>query len=169
LDDKEPAVIATLEPGAYTAVLRGANQAEGIAVIEIYDLQVGTESELANLAARTFVRTGDDVLVGGFILSGGRSTGILLRAIGPSLAGSVPNELQNPEMELFDPQGIRIAENDDWRKARNAAQIEATGAAPTHDKEAAILMGLSAGNYTAVVRGVGNGTGVGVVEIYRLQ
>ena len=168
-DDKEPAVIATLESGAYTAVLRGANQTQGIAVVEIYDLQAGSQSELANLAARTFVRTGDDVLVGGFILTGGNSTGILLRAIGPSLAGSVPNELQDPTMELFNPEGLKVAENNDWRKAPNAAQIEATGAAPTHDREAAILMGLSAGNYTAIVRGVSNGTGVGVVEIYRLQ
>ena len=168
-EDEEAAVVAPLEAGPYTAVVRGAGGTQGIGVIEIYDLQVGSSSELANLAARAFVATGDNLLVGGFILNGAPAGGILLRAIGPSLAGRVPNELQDPTMELFDPQGLKIAENDDWRKARNEAQIEATGAAPTHEKEAAILMGLSAGNYTAVVRGVGNGTGNGVVEIYRLQ
>ena len=169
LDDREAAVVLKLEPGAYTAVLRGAGASQGIGVIEIYDLQGTTESFLANLAARAFVATDDNVIIGGFFVEGGPPKRVLLRGIGPSLAGSVPEELQDPTIELVDAQGATVGENDDWRSARNVTEIEASGAAPTHEKEAAIAVTVSAGSYTAIVRGARGGTGNGVVEIYRLD
>ncbi|HSH39646.1 MAG TPA: hypothetical protein VK993_12770 [Chthoniobacterales bacterium] len=166
-EDREAAVIATLEPGIYTAILRGANQTEGIGVVEIYDTQVTSQSELANLASRAFVSKGDDVLIGGFIVNGGPSGGVLLRAIGPSLAGTVPDELRDPTIEVINAEGVKVGENDNWRDGRNAAQIQASGAAPNDDRESAVIVPVTAGPYTATVRGKNGTTGNGVVEIYR--
>jgi hypothetical protein len=92
---------------------------------------------------------------------------VLLRAIGPSLAG-IPNALQNPRLELRDGSGTLVAFNNDWRDTQEQA-IEATGIPPSDDHEAAILWVLSPGNYTAIVQSEGSGTGVGLVEIYNLQ
>ena len=168
-DDAEAAILRTLAPGTYTAILQGAAGAQGIGVVEIYDLEPNTGSELANLAARAFVSTDDNVLIGGVILSGVNPSRVMLRGIGPSLSGSLPNALVNPTMELFNGNGDLLARNDNWRDAPNAAEIEATGIAPGNDAESAILMPLSAGQYTAVVSGVDRGTGNGVVEAYRLD
>jgi hypothetical protein len=168
-EDREAAIVATLQPGSYTALLRGAGDTEGIGVIEIYDLQTSESAELANLAARAFVSTGDNVLIGGLIVQGAPAKAVLIRAIGSSLAETVPDALQDPTVELINAEGMKVGENDDWREARNAAAMESTGAAPTHDKEAAILMALPAGPYTATVRGKNNGKGIGVIEIYRIQ
>lgn len=168
-DDKESAIVATLEPGAYTAVLRGAGETEGIAVVEIYDTRTSDEAMLSNLASRAFVATGDNILIGGFIIEGGPARNVLVRAIGTSLAGVVPDELRDPTIELIDGQGVKVGENDDWRRASNAAGIEGSGAAPSSDKESAILVAVTAGVYTATVRGAGGTTGTGVIEIYRLQ
>ena len=167
-EDREAAIIADLEAGSYTAILRGANATEGIAVIEIYDLQLGTQAELANLASRAFVSTGDNVLIGGFIVNGGGAARVLVRAIGSSLAGAVPDELEDPTIEVTNAEGAKVVENDNWRSSPNAAEIEATGAAPSDDREAAGTASVTAGPYTAVVRGARGSTGVGVVEIYRL-
>jgi hypothetical protein len=168
-EDEEAAIVATLEPGSYTAVLRGANETEGIGVVEVYDLQSSASAELANLAARAFVSTGDNVLIGGLIVQGGPAKGVLIRAIGSSLTEALPDALQDPTLELVNAEGMKIGENDDWREARNAAAIESTGAAPAHDKESAILIALTAGPYTATVRGKNNGKGIGVIEIYRIE
>lgn len=168
-EDKEAAIIATLEPGAYTAVLRGSGDTQGIGVIEIYDLQTSSEAKLSNLASRAFVSTGDNILIGGFIIQGGPPQNVLVRAIGTSLAGVVPNELRDPTIELIDGQGVKVGENDDWRQASNAAAIEGSGAAPSNDKESAILAPVMAGPYTATLRGRGSATGTAVVEIYRLD
>jgi hypothetical protein len=124
---------------------------------------------LANLAARAFVSTGDNILVGGLILNGVTPKRVMLRGIGPSLSASLPNALANPTMQLFNGNGDSLATNDNWKDAPNAAEITATGIAPTNDAESAILMPLGPGAYTAVVNGVNNGTGNGVVEIYRLD
>jgi hypothetical protein len=167
-EDKEGAIIATLEPGSYTAVLRGVDETEGIGVIEIYDLQSRADAELSNLASRAFVSSGDNVLIGGLIVHGGPPKRVLVRAIGSSLAETVPDALQDPTIELVNGEGAKVGENDNWRDSSNPAEIEATGAAPSHDKESAIVATLSAGPYTATVRGKNNGTGIGVVEIYRL-
>ena len=168
-DDNEAAIVMTLAPGTYTAVLQGANGSQGIGVVEIYDLEPTAGPELANLAARAFVSTGDNILVGGVILNGVTPKRVLLRGIGPSLSGSLPNALANPTMQLFNGNGDSLATNDNWKDAPNAGEITATGIAPTNDAESAILLPLGPGLYTAVVNGVDNGTGNGVVEIYRLD
>ena len=168
-NDSESAILRTLAPGTYTAVLRGVNANQGIGVVEIYDLEPTSGSELANLAARAFVSTGDNILIGGVILNGVTPKRVLLRGIGPSLSGSLPNALANPTMELVNGNGDRLGQNDNWRDASNASEIEGTGIAPSNDSESAILMSLSAGPYTAVLSGVENGTGNAVVEAYRLD
>jgi sugar lactone lactonase YvrE len=126
---------------------------------------------LLNLSNRGFVQTGDSVLFAGFIVGGNGEANatIVVRGIGPSLtAFGVPNVLGNPIIEVRDGTGAFITQNDDW-KGPQQAQIQATGLAPTNDKESAVLVTLPAGQYTAIVRGVGNSTGNAVVEVFNLQ
>ena len=167
----ESAILATLEPGAYTVVLAGKDGGTGIGLVEVYDLdQLQLDSMLANISTRGLVGTGDDVLIGGFILGpdGGASSTILVRAIGPSLAAAqVAGPLEDPEIELYDSNGASIAFNDNWKDSQET-QIGATGLAPTDDRESAILSTLAPGAYTAIVRGALDATGVGLVEVYRL-
>jgi hypothetical protein len=170
LNDSESAIIATLSPGAYTAVVRGANNTTGIAVVEGYDLDADQSSKLANISTRGFIQTGDNVMIGGFIMGGGTgATRVVMRGIGPSLgAFGITNPLVDPMIELHDANGALIDSNDDWRT--NQAVILSTGLAPTHDAESALLLPNPApGAYTAVLRGKNNGTGVGVVEVYVFQ
>ncbi|MFN2477100.1 MAG: hypothetical protein ABR526_12265, partial [Chthoniobacterales bacterium] len=167
-DDRESAIVRRLDPGNYTAVLRGANETEGIALAEVYDLDAGGASELANISTRGSVETSDNVLIGGFILRG-NSANVLLRAIGPELtARGVPNPLQDPTMELFNANGAKLAANDNWTDTQRA-EISATGIAPTDERESAILRSLPGGNYTAVVRGKDGSSGIGLIEAYRLS
>jgi hypothetical protein len=166
-DDREAAIVKQLAPGNYTAVLRGAGDTEGIALAEVYDLDAGGDSELANISTRGPVETGDNVLIGGFILRGTSAT-VLLRAIGPELtAHGVPNALQDPTLELRDINGTLLMANDNWKESQEPA-ISGTGIAPTDDRESAILQSLPGGNYTAIVRGKNNSVGVGLVEAYRI-
>lgn len=164
---KESAIMRTLNPGAYTAVVRGKNNTIGTAVVEAYDLDPTNNSKLANLSTRGFVQTGDNILIAGFI-AGNRNANInvLLRAMGPSLAGQVPTALADPIMELHDSNGATMAINDNWQDTQKT-QIEQTGIAPGNAKESAILASLPPGAYTAIVRGV-NGTGNGLVEVYNI-
>lgn len=167
-DDRESAIVKQLAPGNYTAVVRGANGTEGIALAEVYDLDTGGDGELANISTRGPVETGDNILIGGFILRGNQAT-VLLRAIGPELTShGVPNALQDPTMELRDINGALIMTNDNW-KDNQQTDINGTGIAPTDDRESAILKLLTGGNYTAIVRGKDNSVGVAVVEAYRLK
>jgi hypothetical protein len=167
-DDRESAIVRQLAPGLYTAVLRGANNTEGVALAEVYDLDAGGTSELANISTRGPVETGDNILIGGFILRGNSAT-VLLRAIGPALTAlGVPNALQDPTMELRDINGALLMANDDW-KENQEADISGTGIAPTDERESAILRLLPGGNYTAIVRGKDNSVGIGLVEAYRLN
>lgn len=167
-DDRESAIVRQLDPGNYTAVLRGANETEGIAIAEVYDLDAGGTSELANISTRGSVETSDNILIGGFILRG-NSAPVLLRAIGPSLSGSrVPNALQDPTMELRDVNGTLLAANDNWKDSQQA-EISATSIAPADDRESAILRSLPGGSYTAIVRGKGDTSGVGLIEAYKLR
>ncbi|PYJ09852.1 MAG: hypothetical protein DMF06_08520 [Verrucomicrobia bacterium] len=166
-NDAESAIVALLNPGAYTAVVRGANNATGIAVVEAYDLDAGTSSKLANISTRGFVQTGDNVMIGGFIL--GRGTGassVVIRGIGPSLvAFGISNPLSDPMLDLYNSNGTLIDSNDDWRT--NQAAIMATGLQPSVDAESALLMTNPApGAYTTILRGKNSGTGVGVIEVY---
>ena len=169
-DEREAMIIRTLLPGAYTAILRGKDDSTGIGLVEAYDQQQGALSELANISTRGFVDTGDNVVIGGFILGAHNgATNIVLRAIGPSLEDrGVPNSLADPTLELFDGDGNPIATNDDW-KDNQRNEIEATGLQPTRDSEAALFQSLGPGLYTAIVRGKGDTTGVGLVEVYNVR
>ena len=167
----ESAIVRTLDPGTYTALLRGRGDTSGIGLVEVYDLGPTATSKLANISTRGLVGVGDDVMIGGLIISGGtgQSAKILVRAIGPSLTDfGVPGALPDPALELRDNNGALIASNDNWRSEQEAAII-ATHLAPTRDVESAIIGTLTPGNYTAIVRGVNAVTGVGLVEAYNLQ
>lgn len=166
----ESAIVATLPPGAYTAIVRGQNDATGVGLVEAYDLESFADSKLANISTRGFVDLGENVMIGGLIAGPQNGVGgrMLVRGIGPSLSASVPDALQDPSLELRDGSGTLVAANDDWRETQQA-DIEATGIPPTNNKESAILSTLAPGGYTAIVRGVGNTTGVGLVEVYNLQ
>ncbi|MDP9100055.1 MAG: hypothetical protein M3N48_13855 [Verrucomicrobiota bacterium] len=170
-NDLESAILRSLAPGSYTAVLRGKNNLTGIGVVESYDLDQTANSKLANIATRGFVDINENVMIGGLIVGGHNGSGarVLVRAIGPSLtAFGVPGALSDPIVELRDGNGSKVAENDNWKNTQQA-EIEATALAPTNDMESAILTTLPAGNFTAVVRGSNNTTGVALVEVYNVQ
>lgn len=150
---------------AYTAVLRGAGGATGVALVEIYDLDRSHESQLANISSRGFVRTGEGVMIGGLIVGGIDPERTIIRAIGPSLPFG--DKLSDPVLELYNGNGEALASNDDWRTDQEA-EIIATTIPPSHDRESAIVRTLSPAPYTAVVRGVNDTTGVAVIEVYQL-
>jgi hypothetical protein len=166
----ESAIMATLPPGAYTAVVRGQGNGTGVGLVEAYDLESWADAKLGNISTRGFVDAGENVMIGGLIAGPVSSaTGlILVRAIGPSLSAfGVANALQDPTLELHDGNGGLLASNNDWGDTQQTA-IQATGLAPSNAKESAILSTLSPGGYTAVVRGADNTTGVALVEVYQL-
>jgi hypothetical protein len=165
--DYDSAIVATLAPGHHTAIIRGYAHSTGVALVEVYDLDPGSDSRLAEVSTRGNVKTGDEVLIGGFIVLNS-ATNVLLRAIGPELtAFGVVNALQNPTLELRDGNAALIEANDDW-KSNNQQAITDTGLAPTDDRESAILRSVVPGHYTALVRGKDNTAGIALVEIYRL-
>lgn len=167
-NDNESALVATLNPGLYTTVVSGANGGTGVGLVEVYDLDATVDSKLANISTRGFVGTEDNVLIGGFIVLGDNTTSTLIRAIGPSLTAlGVNNALLDPELELHDQDGALIFSNDDWKNDQES-EIAATGIPPSDDAESAIVMTLTPGNYTAIVSGKSNTTGVALVEIYQL-
>ena len=168
-NEAEAAIVTTLEPGAYTAIVGGANNSTGIALVEIYDLDAVSNSKLANISTRGFVQTGDNVMIGGFIYLGGTgATNVLLRGIGPSLAGvGITNALNDPVLSVFNSNGALVDANDNWQQSPQAGDIQAAGFAPTNNSESALLLpGLARGPYTAILRGANDLTGVGVVEVY---
>jgi hypothetical protein len=166
-NDAEAALIASLPPGNYTAQVRGANNTTGIGVAEAYDLSLSSAAKLANVSTRGFVQTGDNLMIGGFIIVN-NPLKVVVRGIGPSLAAfGVQNFLVNPTLELHGANGAVILANDDW-KTNQQAEIEATGLQPANNLESALVITLQPGNYTAQLRGNSNGVGVGVVEVYAL-
>ncbi len=176
-NDLESALIATLAPGNYTAILAGKNNGTGVGLVELYDLSQGAKARLANISTRGFVDTGDNVMIGGFIVGGTQGIApakVVARAIGPSLAAfGVQNTLADPTLELHDGNGTTLATNDNWKLRADGssqqAEIEATTLAPGNDLESALVQSVPPGNYTAIVRGKNNTTGVGLVEVYNLQ
>jgi N-acetylneuraminic acid mutarotase len=174
-NDLESALVATLNPGAYTAILAGKNGGTGVGLVEVYDLAQAANSKLANISTRGFVDTGNNVMIGGLIVgagSGGGTAKIIVRALGPSLP--VAGALADPTLELHDGSGTTIATNDNWKindqtGQSQEADIRATTIPPTNDMESALLATLAPGSYTAIVRGKNNTTGVGLVEVYNLQ
>ncbi|HEY2103350.1 MAG TPA: CSLREA domain-containing protein [Chthoniobacterales bacterium] len=166
-NDLESAIVRTLAPGAYTAIVRGKNGGTGIGLVEAFDADLAANSKLINISTRGFVDTGNNVMIGGFIIGGaGGSAKVVVRAIGASLLQfGIQNALADPTLTLFDGNGTQIGFNDNWKDTQQA-DIQATGHAPTNDFESAIFMTLSAGNYTAIVRGKNSSTGVGLVEVF---
>lgn len=167
VDGHESLISATLAEGVYTAVLRGANGATGVGLIELYDLDPAS-SQIINISTRGQVNLGGDAMIGGFIIGGDEPTSVIVRAIGPSLAAAnIPNPLPDPALELYDGNGSLIFSNDNWRSSQ-ADQIINTGLAPTDDRESAIVATLEPGNYTALVRDAAAAQGVALVEVYNL-
>src|ERR1700730_17618784 len=167
----ESAIIATLQPGNYTAIVRGVNNATGIALVEGYELD-STATRLVNISTRGHVGFGNDVLIGGFIVTGSDSKTVIVRALGPSLvtgAHPLAGVLVNPVLELHDGSGNLLSSNDDWVNSPQFSAIVASGLAPPNSLESAILTTLGPGTYTAIVRGANNTTGIGLVEVYDLD
>jgi hypothetical protein len=169
-DAHESAIHITLPPGAYTAIVKGRHMTTGVALVEVYDLDADTETQLANISTRGFVQSGDHVMIAGFILAGGSGgSRVIVRGIGPSLAAAgVAQALADPTLELRDSNGVSIAFNDNWKEAQQV-EVEATGIPPLDDRESAIVASLPAGPYTAVLGGRGGNAGVGLIEVYNLK
>jgi hypothetical protein len=175
-NDLESALVATLNPGAYTAILADKNGTTGVGLVEVYDLTQAVNSQVANISTRGFVDIDNNVMIGGVIVgpNATASARVLVRAIGPSLQNvGIANALQDPTLELHNGSGMTIATNDNWKTRSDGgsqqAEIEATTIPPTNDLESALLEALAPGNYTAIVRGTNNTTGVALVEVYNLQ
>ena len=174
-DNREPAIVQTLAPGAYTAIVRGMNDTVGAALLEVYDLDQSSASLITNISTRGPVETDANVMIGGFIIGGGLgsdgdgSSKVLVRGIGPELTNfGIADALQDPQIELFDGNGNLLTSNDNWKDSQQAA-IQATGLAPRDERESAILTTLIQGNWTAIMHGKNNATGVGLIEVYRIQ
>ncbi len=187
----ESAILITLPPGAYTAIVTGFAGATGVGLVEVFEAEASLLSELSNISTRGFVQSGANVMIGGVIIEGDTLATVLIRARGPSMSGApffVPGTLANPFMQIFSGQNV-IAQNDNWQDAPNcpdlscggAAQITATGLDPCTPNpgqaasppgcalESAMLITLPPGAYTAIVSGVGGGTGVGIVEVFEID
>jgi len=171
-NDSESAIVATLPPGAYTAIVRGTGNSSGVALVEIYDLSEGVDSKMANLSTRAFVSTGEDIVIAGFLLSEASLSGnkVVIRGIGPSLApGSFPAStvLPDPTLELRDTNGTLLMGNDNWQdNAVQAAELMAAGLAPVSNLESGIVAILPPGLYTALLSGRNDSTGIGLIEVY---
>jgi hypothetical protein len=167
-NDLESAILATLSPGSYTAIMSGKDNGTGVGLVEVYDLDdPNSLTYLANISTRGFVQLDDKAMIGGFIIGAGGQTGqVVVRAIGPSLTTIIPEALQDPTLNLFNADGVIVAVNDDWQDATNEAALEATGLAPSDARESAILADLAPGTYTAIVEGKAATSGVGLVEVY---
>jgi hypothetical protein len=174
----ESAIIANLQPGNYTAIVRGVNNTTGIGLVEVYDLSPDTTSLLGNISTRGFVQTGDNVMIGGFIVQGAGAKRVIIRAIGPELTQyGIPNPLANPTLELHNGTGALIGFNDNWQTtilggvitSDQVSDIQNSGHVPTAANESAIIADLQPGSYTAIVRGVNNTTGIALVEVYDLN
>ena len=166
-NDLESAIVRTVTPDNYTAIVRGVGNGTGIALVEVYDLDRTGDSKLANISSRGLVQTGDNVIIGGFIVLGSDSQKVIVRALGPSTG--VPGAMANPTLELYDVNGAILEANDDWQQSANKQAIIDSTIPPTNDAESAIVRTLTPGNYTAIVRGANDSTGVAVVEVYALN
>ncbi len=189
---EESALLVTLAPGGYTAIVSGVGGTSGMGLVEVFE--VGTSSStLINISTRARVQTGDNVMIGGFYIGGADPKTVLIRARGGSLGGAPfnnPGVLANPTMQLYSGATV-IAQNNDWQTTDplclspatacgNAAQISGTGldpcqpnpgqsvAPPGCAEESALLVTLAPGGYTAIVSGVGGTSGMGLVEVFEV-
>ena len=171
-NDLESAIIMTLPPANYTAVVRGDQNTTGIGVVEVYDLDQTVDSLLANISSRGLVKTGNNVMIGGFIIGGGNAGAkVALRAIGPSLGPQgVANPLPDPTLELRDGNGALLTSNDNWKDdPAQAAELMAVGIQPQNDFESALVAILPPGPSTGIVAGKAGAIGVALVEVYHLR
>ena len=178
--DLESAIVIGLTPGPYTAIVAGKNGATGIALVDVYDLGTGIllgnagSAQLGDISTRGFVDTGDNVMIGGFIIQS-VATRVVVRAIGPSLSAfGIAGPLQDPTLELKNANGVTLISNDDWQQGRppeEIQEIQKLGLAPSDPRESALITtpALAPGQYTAIVSGKGATTGVALVEVYALQ
>ena len=171
-NDLESAILQILQPGNYTAILSGKNSTTGVGLVEVYDVSPGVFAQLTNVSTRGFVGTNQDVMIGGFITSGGNdSTQIVVRGLGPTLGQppfNIPGVLADPFLSLRDANGNVLYNNNDWKDSQQA-EIQATGLAPPNDLESAIVRTVAPGNYTAILSGRNGTTGIGLVEVYKLK
>ncbi len=170
-NDLEAAICVTLDPGAYTAILRGKNNATGVGLVEVYDLDSGNSSQLANISTRGLVLTGSNVMIGGFILGGNGDTHVVVRGIGPSLVkAGITGFLADPTLELHDGNGALLVQNDNWQDdPTSASQLTALGLAPQNAAESGIYRSLPPGSFTAILAGKDGGTGIGLLEVYNVH
>jgi uncharacterized delta-60 repeat protein len=167
-NDLESALIVPLAPGNYTAVVRGLGDTVGTGVVDAFDLDIGSAARLANIATRGLVQPGDQLMIAGFIVQNG-AVKLVVRAIGPSLVQfGISNALPDTTLQLRNQQGAIVLENDDWKSSQRQ-ELESIGLQPSHDLEAALVATIPPGQYTAQVRGKGDATGIGVVQVYFLQ
>jgi hypothetical protein len=166
----ESAIVRTLAPGAYTAVVDGKNGSIGTALVEVYDLSPSSNSTLGNISTRGAVGPQGDVMIGGFIVSGtSGNTRVLVRTVGPSLiSAGITDAMPDPMLELRDVNGALIAANDNWREGAET-EIEESRLAPSNDLESAIITTLPSGPYTAVIHERNGQSGIGLFEVYNLQ
>jgi hypothetical protein len=171
-DDRESVIIATLAPGAYTALLTGKSQTTGVGLVEVYDGNPAVSAQLANISTRGFVQTGNNVLIGGFILgNSNENSNIVVRGRGPSLAQfGLSNVLADPTLEIHNSSGTTLISNDDWESDPvSAAQLTANGLVLTDPKESGIFITLPPGQFTAILLGKNGGAGIGLVEIFSVH
>jgi hypothetical protein len=170
-DPRESAIIMTLSPGNYTAVVSGSRNGQGVGLVDAYELDANG-TRLVNISTRGRVGLSDEAMIGGFIVQGGNAKRVIVRALGPSLAtgtNPVAGALANPVLELRDGSGVLVALNDNWINSPQYAEIVASTVPPPNPMESAIIATCGPGNYTAIVRGVNNTSGVGLVEVYDLD
>jgi len=166
----ESAAAVSLAPGAYTVIVSGKDPTPGIGLVELYDVSPLSNSTLSNMSTRGSVGTVDNVLISGFIVGDVGSSTVVVRALGPSLAShGVSGVLSDPTLEIFDSTGSIIASNDNWLDNINWIDVRKNALSPMAQQESALVLHLPAGNYTAIVRGANNGTGIGLVEVYTLH
>jgi hypothetical protein len=166
---REAAIVESLAPGSYTVMVSSKDGSTGVALVEAYDIGATAYSTLANISTRGPVGLNENVMIGGFIVGGAGNAKVVVRAIGPSLTNfGITTALGDPTLTLYDKNGSAVVTNDNWADDPSAATVQFYNLAPSNAKESATYLQLAPSNYTAIIRGVGGGTGTGLVEIYNI-
>ena len=172
-NSRESALLQTLSPGNYTAIVKAFDNDDGdltgTGLVELYDLHT-TGGRAGNIATRGQVSSGDDVVIAGFIVDGSQPKEVVVRGIGPSLAQSgIAGPLADPTIELHDSTGALLASNDNWQSDTNATRVQDVNLAPRQPVEAALDRTLNPGAYTVILRGMNGATGIGLIEVYDIS
>ena len=157
--DAEAALLVTLGPGAFTAIVSGTDSTSGRALVEVYDF-APESGRLTNISTRGYVGTGDDVLIGGFVISGPEAKGVAVRGLGPSLRSSVPGVLPDTSLELYNGNNQPLIAASGWPQGATHPL------APPDPAESAIFYGLVPGSFTAILKSPSGATGIGLIEVY---